>query len=160
LELLSNKASITLIVKSKGITQEAELKLGYEKEVQLFKIPLWYEEKRVIDQITILLHQLVRYFETDSEFKIRIMSLDEALLGELATDSRAIISLRLPNYDPETVENIRHLFKMDTRKDCVTFVEKKGKPKYIGTRPVAPDDLLHLRAQSFTRSEDKPVDSK
>ena len=39
---------------------------------------------------------------------------------------------------PEIVDSIRHAFKIDTLRDCVTFVEKEGTPKFIGTRPVTP----------------------
>ena len=64
METLPNGVSITLSTKSKGIDQESELYMGYKNYTNLFKIPMWYEEKRVIDQLTIMLHRLTPYFET------------------------------------------------------------------------------------------------
>lgn len=135
---LRGNISMTLSIKPKGIDQDSELKLGSENKVSLFKIPLWYEEKRVIDQIIIMLHQIMLYFEPVTEVSIRVTSLDNTLLGVLTTDFQTIINLRLANLEPRTVNNIRNIFKVDTLKDYTTFVEKKGTPKYIGAVAVKP----------------------
>lgn len=140
MSVLPNKLSMTLSTKTKGIDQESKLLLGYENHVELFKTPLWYEEKRVIDQLTIMLHRLIPYFNSQSEVSIHVISPDGKPLGVLATDFSTLISLQLTNFNPETVESVRHLFKIDTLVDCMTFVEKEGDPKYFGSQPVTPDD--------------------
>ena len=139
LEILPNRVSMTLSAKSKGIDQEGELYMGYKSHTNLFKIPMWYEEKRVIDQLTIMLHRLIPYFEIQSEVSIHVASPDDAPLGVLNTDFPTLIGLQLTNTKPETVESIRHVFKIDTLGDCVTFVEKEGAPRFVGKGPAMPD---------------------
>jgi len=138
MDLLPNGVCMILSVKSKGIDQEAELTLGGTTTIQLFKIPLWYEEKRVIDQCVIMLYRLMPYFDVRNEVSIRVMSLDSIPLGTLITDFYTFSSLQLASLKPEAIESIRHAFKVDTLKECVTFVEKEGIPRYIGTRPMKP----------------------
>ena len=131
---------MTLSAKPKGIDQESKLMLDYKDHVKLFKIPMWYKKKRVIDQLTIMLHRLMPYFETQSEVAIHIISPDDKPLGVFITDFPTLIGLRLTNFGPETVESIRHSFKSDTLGDSVTFVKKEGAPKFFGARPVAPEN--------------------
>jgi len=140
IEVLTDKVSITLSTKSKGIDQESKLMLGYKNHVKLFKIPMWYEKKRVIDQLTMMLHRLMHYFETQSEVSIHVISQDDKPLGILIADFPTLIGLRLTNFDPETVESIRHSFKSDTIGASITFVKKEGAPKFFGNGPVTPKD--------------------
>ena len=137
---LPNKLSLTLSTKPKGIDQPSELYMGYENHTELFMIPTWYEEKRVIDQLIIMLHRLIPYFNSQSKVSIKVISWDDKSLGVLATDFSTVIGLQLTDFNPETVENIRHLFKVDTLADCITFVEKKDDPIYVGSKPVTPND--------------------
>jgi hypothetical protein len=137
---LPNGIFMTLCVKPKGIDQESKLYMGYKSHTALFKIPLWYEEKRVIDQLTIMLHRLIPYFETQDEVSINVVSLDDASLGSLITDFRTLIGLQLKDTKRETVESIRQAFKIDTIRDCVTFVEKEGAPRFVGRGPARPDN--------------------
>jgi len=140
LEILPNRVSMTLSAKSKGIDQDGEFYMGYKDHTRLFKIPMWYEEKRVIDQLTRMLHRLIPYVETQNEVSIHVASPDDAPLGVLVTDFPTIIGLQLADAKPDTVESIRHVFKIDTLGDCVTFVEKEGAPRFIGARPVTPNN--------------------
>ncbi len=137
---LPNKLSLTLSTKPKGIDQESKLYLGYKTHTELFIIPTWYEEKRVIDQLIIMLHRLINYFNSQSKVSINVISWDDKSLGVLATDFSTVIGLQLTDFNPETVENIRHLFKVDTLADCTTFVEKKDEPIYVGSKPVTPKE--------------------
>jgi hypothetical protein len=137
---LSNNLSLTLSTKPKGIDQESKLYLGYENYVELFKIPTWYEEKRVIDQLIIMLYRLIPYFDSKSKVSIKVISWDDKSLGVLKTDFSTLIGLQLMAFNPKTVENIRHLFKVDTLADCTTFVEKKDEPIYVGRKPVTPKE--------------------
>ncbi len=66
------------------------------------------------------------------------MSWDDSPLGVLTTDFHTIIGLQLKNTNPETVEGIRYVFKTDTLGDSVTYVEKKGAPRFVGMGPVMP----------------------
>lgn len=135
-----NRLSLTLTTKPKGIDQESELLLGYKNHVELYKMPMWYEEKRVIDQLIIMLHRLIPYFDSQSKVSIKVISWDDKSLGVLKTDFSTVIGLQLTNFNPEIVENIRHLFKVDTLADCTTFVEKKDEPIYVGSKPVTPKE--------------------
>jgi len=137
-EALPNGVSITLSTKSKGIDQESELYMGFKSYTDLFKIPMWYEEKRVIDQLTIMLHRLIPYFETQNEVSINVVSPNDVSLGSLITDFRTLIGLQLIDAKPETVETIRQVFKTDTLGDCVTFVEKEGTPRFVVRGPARP----------------------
>jgi len=138
-EALSNGVSITLSTKPKGIDQEGKLYMGYKSHTDFFKIPVRYEEKRVIDQLMIMLHHLIPYFETQNEVSINVVSWDDVSLGSLITDFCTFISLQLEDTKPETVDAIRYVFKTDTLGDCVTFVEKEGAPKFVGRGPARPD---------------------
>lgn len=133
-----NFISLTLSTKSKGINQESKLMLGYENHVRLFKIPMWYEEKRIIDQLVIFLHRIIPYVEPDIKISIQVLSSNGEPLGALITDLPTIINLNLVSIKPEIVEGIRHIFKRDTLQDCVTFVEKEGAPKFVGISPSPP----------------------
>jgi len=137
-ESLPNGVSITLHTKSKGIDQEGELYMGFKSHTDLFKIPMWSEEKRVIDQLTIMLHRLIPYFETQNEVSIDIVSPDNISLGSLVIDFRTVIGLQLKDAKPETVESVRQVFKTDTLGGCTTFVEKEGAPRFVGRGPVKP----------------------
>ena len=143
-EALPNGVSITLSTKSKGIDQESELYMGYKSHTDLFKIPMRYEEKRVIDQLAIMLHRLMPYFETQNEVSInvvsRVVSRDDVSLGSLITDFCTLIGLQLEDTKPETVDGIRQVFKTDTLGDCVTFVEKEGTPRFVRRGPARPDN--------------------
>lgn len=139
MELLLDKLSINLSTKSEGINQQADLTLGYKDRVQLFKIPMWYEKKRVVDQLLIMLHRIIPYVEAQIEVSIQVFSPDDKPLGELITDFPTLIGLHVTNFEPKTVESTRHAFKVDTLGDCVTFVEKEGAPRWVGTRPVTPN---------------------
>lgn len=139
-EASSNGVSITLSIKPRGIDQEGKLYMGYKSHTDLFMIPVWYEEKRVIDQLMMILHQLIPYFEAQNEVSINVLSCDGASLGSLITDFYTFIDLQLEDTKPETVEAIRQAFKTDTLGDCVTFVEKEGTPIFVGRGPAKPDD--------------------
>ena len=136
--ILNNQLSITLSTKLKGIDQDSDLYMGYKDHTRLFKVRMWYEEKRVIDQLTRMLHRLIPYFETQTEVSIYVVSSDDSPLGVLITDLSTISGLQLQNTNPETVESIRHVFKNDTLGDSVTYVEKKGEPRFIGIGPATP----------------------
>lgn len=134
-EALPNEVSITLSTKPKGIDQEGKLYMGYKTHTDLFKIPMRYEEKRVIDQLMIMLHRLGPYFEIKNEVSIKVVSWDDVPLGSLITDFCTFVGLQLKDTKPETVDGIRQVFKTDTLGDCVTFVEKEGAPKFVGRGP-------------------------
>ena len=139
-ETSSNGVSITLSTKPRGIDQEGKLYMGYKSHTELFMIPVWYEEKRVIDQLMMILHQLTPYFEAQNEVSINVLSCEGTSLGSLITDFSTFIDLQLEDTKPETVEAIRQAFKTDTLGDCVTFVEKEGTPRFVGRGPAKPDD--------------------
>ena len=63
----TNSLSITLLTKTKGKDQDAQLMLGYKEYTQLFKIPTWYEQTRVINQLNDMLFLLTPYFNTQTE---------------------------------------------------------------------------------------------
>ena len=109
--------------------------MGFKSYTDLFKIPMRSEEKRVIDQLTIMLHRLIPYFETQNEVSIDIVSPDDISLGSLITDFRTLIGLQLKDAKPETVESVRQVFKTDTLGGCTTFVEKEGVPRFVGRGP-------------------------
>jgi hypothetical protein len=136
---LSNGIFMTLCVKPKGIDQEGELYMGYKSHTNFFKIPMWYEEKRVIDQLTIMLHRLIPYFETQNEVSINVVSPDDVSLGSLITDFGTLVGLQLKDAKPETVESIRQVFQTDTLGNCTTFVEKEGAPRFVGRGPAPPE---------------------
>lgn len=140
MELLPDKLSINLSTKPEGIKQQADLMCGYKDRVELFKIPMWYERKRVVDQLITMLYRLIPYVEAQAEVSIQVYSLDDKPLGELITDFPTLRGLHVINFEPKTVESIRHAFKVDTLGDCVTFVEKEGAPRRVGTRPVTPNN--------------------
>ncbi len=134
----NNQLSITLSPKTKGIDQDSDLYMGYEDHTRFFKVRMWYEEKRVIDQLTRMLHRLIPYFVSQTEVSIHVMSSDGTPLGVLTTDLSTVGGLQLQNTNPETVESIRHVFKTDTVGDSVTYVEKRGNPRFIGMGPRMP----------------------
>jgi len=139
-EALPNGVSMTLCTKPKGSDQESKLYMGYKSYTDLFKIPMWYEERRVIDQLTIMLHRLIPCFETRDEVSINVVSLDDVSVGSLVTDFRTLIGLQLKDANPETVERIRQVFKTDTLGGCVTFVEKEGAPRFVGRGAARPNN--------------------
>ena len=96
---------------------------------------MWSEEKRVIDQLTIMLHRLIPYFEPQTEMSIGVLSSDDKSLGSLSIDFRTLIDLQLKDAKPETVESVRQAFRIDTLGDCTTFVEKEGAPRFVGRGP-------------------------
>ncbi|MBM3119978.1 MAG: hypothetical protein FJ006_10630 [Chloroflexi bacterium] len=132
---LPNGIFMSLCVKPKGIDQESELYMGYKSHTDLFKIPMWYEEKMVVDQLIIMLHRLIPYFEVQTEVSINVVSSDDVLLGSLVTDFQALVGLQLKDTKPETVERARQGFKIDTLGTCTTFVEKEGFPRFVGRGP-------------------------
>lgn len=132
------KVSMTLLPKSKGIDQDGTLYQGYKDHTSMFKIPLWYEEKRIIDQLTRMLFILMPYFETDSEVSFNIVSNDNKPLGLLSVDLPNIIGLNLADTDPETVNKMRHVYKIDTIGETITYIENKGAPRFAGIGPAVP----------------------
>jgi len=138
MKALSNGVSVTLSTNPKGIDQESELYMGYKNHTNLFKVPMWYEEKRVIDQLTIILCRLIPYLEPKNEVFINVISWEDVSLGSLVTDFSTLIGLQLTDAKPETVESIRNVFKVDTLRDCVTFVEKEGTPRFVSRGPAMP----------------------
>ncbi len=139
-EALPNEVSMTLSVKPKGIDQEGKIIKGYKSHTDIFKEPMWYEERRVIDQLTMMFHRLIPYFNTEVEVSTNVVSLDDVSLGSLVTDFRTLIGLQLEDTKPETVERVRQVFKTDTLGGCTTFVEKKGAPRFVGRGPAKPDN--------------------
>jgi len=132
---LLNGIFMALCVNPKGIDQEGKLYMGYKSHTDLLKIPMWYEEKRVIDQLIIMLHRLIPYFEAQTEVSINVVSSDDVPLGSLVTDFQALVGLQLKDTKPETVERVRQVFKIDTLGTCTTFVEKEGVPRFVGRGP-------------------------
>ncbi len=156
--ILNNKLSITLSTESKGIDQDSNLYMGYKDHARLFKVRMWYEEKRVVDQLTGMLHRLIPYFETKTEVSIHVVSWDDSPIGVLITDLSTISGLQLMNINPETVESIRHIFKMDTVGDSVTYVEKKGDPRFVGTVPSIPKpEVINKLKKNPPKNKDKKV---
>lgn len=138
LTISGKQFSLTLSPKSKGIDQDSDLYMGYEDHTRLFKIQMWYEEKRVIDQLTRMIINLTPYIEAETEVSINIVSHDDSPLGSLSADLPNIISLHLTDTDPETVNRIRYVYKIDTIGETVTYVEKKGAPRFAGIVPAIP----------------------
>ena len=138
LTVSNNQVSITLSPKTKGINQDSELYMGYKDHTRLYKVKMWYEEKRVIDQLTRLLVTLIPYIEAKSEVLINIVSHEGTALGSLSVDMPYIISLNLTDTEPKTVNSIRHIYKIDTIGENITYVEKKGIPRFAGTGPAMP----------------------
>lgn len=153
--ILNNQLSITLSPKSKGIDQDSDLYMGYEDHTRFFKVRMWYEEKRVIDQLTRMLHLLIPYFETQTEVSIHVVSSDDSPLGVLTTDLSTISSLQLKNTNPETVEGVRHVYKTDTLGDSVTYVEKKGDPRFVGMGPTMPKPGMTNKSKGNTPKQRK-----
>jgi hypothetical protein len=141
IESLPKGISINLAVKSKGIDQDSDLYMGYEDHTNLFKIFVRYEEKRVVDQLIIMLNRLIPYFNIPSEVAVHVVSFDDLSLGSLLTDFDTINDLHLQDARSETVNGIRHVLKTDTLGDCMTFVEIKGAPRFVGQGPAKPRNL-------------------
>ena len=131
------RVGISLSTQLQGIDQEAKLMLGGDTWVDLYKVKMWYEERRVIDQLTIMLYRLAPYFETLFEVSVDVASPDKTPLGRLVTDFDTLIGLRLPNAKAQTVDKIRHVFRQDTLGGSMTFVEMEGTPRFVGRVPAA-----------------------
>jgi hypothetical protein len=138
LEILESVLSMKLKTKTEGITQQAKLMLGYEDRTQLFEIPIWYEKRRVIDQLVIMLYRLVPYFSTQTEVSIQVVSSENEALGELAIDFDTFSKINIKQINPRTIDSIRNYFRVDTLKQYITFVEKEGLPKWVGTTANSP----------------------
>jgi len=138
LTVSNNQISITLSPKSKGIDQDSKLYMGYKDHTRLYKVKMWYEEKRIIDQLTRMLITLIPYIQAESEVSINIVSHEGASLGSLSVDFPNIITLNLTDTDPNTVNNIRSIYKTDTIGENITYVEKKGTPRLADVGPAMP----------------------
>ncbi|MDO8578476.1 MAG: hypothetical protein Q7R50_04780 [Dehalococcoidales bacterium] len=138
LTILGNQVSITLSPQSKGIDQDSDLYMGNKDHTRLYKVKMWYEEKRIIDQVTRMLVTLTMYIKVESEISINIVSHEGVPIGSLSVDLPNIIGLNLTDTDPETVNRIRHIYKIDTIGEITTYVEKKGTPRFAGIAPAMP----------------------
>ncbi|MFC1924596.1 hypothetical protein ACFLXA_04460 [Chloroflexota bacterium] len=134
----SRKISITLLPQLKGIDQDSDLYMGDDNRIYLYKVKMWYEEKRIIDQLTRMFITLVPYIKADSEVTFNIVSHEGELLGVLSVDLPDIVGLNLSDTDPDTVNSIRSVYKIDTVGENSTYVEKKGNPRFIGIGPAVP----------------------
>ncbi|MBI2831231.1 MAG: hypothetical protein HYX79_03135 [Chloroflexi bacterium] len=138
LTILGNQVYITLSPQLKGIDQDSELYMGNKVHTRLYKVKMWYEEKRIIDQLTRMLVTLIPYIKAESEVSINIVSHEGAPIGSLSVDFPNIIGLKITDTDPETVNNIRYIYKTDTIGETITYVEKKGTPRFVGIGPAMP----------------------
>lgn len=138
LTVSNNRISIALSPKLKGIDQDSKLYMGYKDHSRLYKVRMWYEEKRIIDQLTRMLITLVPYIKAESEVLINIVSHEGASLGVLSVDLPLIIGLNLTDTDSDTVNSIRSIYRTDTIGENVTYVEKKGMPRLAGIGPTIP----------------------
>ncbi len=138
LTVLNNQTSIVLSPKSKGIDQDSDLYMGFKDHTRLYKVKMWSEEKRIIDQLTRMLITLIPYIEAESEVAINIVSHEDVSLGSLSVDLPNIINLNLTDTEPETVNRIRYIYKTDTIGETITYVEKKGTPRFVGIGPTMP----------------------
>lgn len=145
------KLSMTLEPRLKGIDQDADLLMGGERIVKVFKQRIWYEERRVIDQLVPMLHELVAVLGHDCEIDIRLMRGADQL-GELATYAETVRKLSMSEFTSATIDTIRNQFKVDTLGDSITYIEKKGTPRYIETRPVRPTDFPTI----LNKSKEEP----
>lgn len=130
-----NRISITLSPKPRGIDQDSKLYMGYEDHSRFYKVRMWYEEKRMIDQLTRMLVTLAPYVKAESEVLINVVSLEGASLGVLSVDLPVILDLNLTDTDPDTVDSIRSVYKTDTIGETVTYIEKRGVPRLAGIGP-------------------------
>ncbi len=140
LELVPNHISLNLRTKSKGIEQDAKQIMGYKTHTVYLKIPLWYEERKVIDQLVKMLYRLIPYFEDQNEVSFYITSIDNTPLGTLTTDFGTLIGLNLSDTKSDTVESVRHIFKTDTLGDSTTFIEFEGAPRLDRIGPAMSSD--------------------
>jgi hypothetical protein len=140
LEIVPNHISLNLRTKLKGIEQDAKQIMGYKTRTEYLKIPIWYEERKVIDQLIEMLHRLIPYFENQNEVSFYITSIDNTPLGTLTTDFGTLIGLNLSDTKSDTVESIRHIFKTDTLGDITTFVEFEGAPRLDRIGPAMSSD--------------------
>jgi hypothetical protein len=99
---------------------------------------MWYEEKRIIDQLTRMLVSLVAYFKAESEVSINIVSHEGVSIGVLVVTLSDIIRLNLTDTDPNTVNSIRRIYSIDTIGENVTYIENKGAPRLVGIGPATP----------------------
>ncbi|GAH93413.1 unnamed protein product, partial [marine sediment metagenome] len=150
LEIVPNHISLNLRTKSKSIEQDAEQIMGYRTRTEYLKIPIWYEERRVIDQLIKMLYRLMPYFEDQNEVSFCITSIDNTPLGTLTTDFGTLISLNLSDIKSDTVESVRHIFRNDTLRDSTTFVEFEGAPRLDRIGPA-------MSSQEFKNSISKKV---
>ena len=134
----ATNVSIILSTKTKGIDQDSELYLGFEKYTQLFKIPMWSEEARVIDQLATMLYLLTPYFDIQTDIHVKIVSIEDEILAELVTDFNTVIGLQLTDAKPETIEEKRQSFKIDTIENLTTYIEREGEPQFVGSAPATP----------------------
>jgi hypothetical protein len=140
LSLLPNKISLVLKPRPKGIDQDADLLLGGEKIVKVFKQRIWYEARRVIDQIVPMLYELVAVLEPDCKIAIKLIEGTDQI-GELATDATTVSKLPIAKFTSANIDAVRDRFAVDTLGGNTTFIEKKGTPRHIETRPVRPTDF-------------------
>jgi hypothetical protein len=96
---------------------------------------MWYEQTRVIDQLINMLCLLTPYFDVNTEIHIKIASSDDTTIGELVTDFNTIIGLQFTDTEPETVEEKRRSFQIDTISDLITYVEREDEPQFVGMAP-------------------------
>jgi hypothetical protein len=138
LSIFGNQVTINLSPHSKGINQDSNLYMGNKFHTTLYKVKIWYEEKRIIDQLTRMLVTLIPYIQAESVVTINIVSHEGKSIGSLSVDLTSIVSMNLTDTDPATVNSIRHIYKTDTLGESVTYVEYKGTPRFAGIAPAIP----------------------
>jgi hypothetical protein len=124
--------------KSKGIDQDSDLYMGFKNHTRHLKIKIWYVEKRIIDQLTRMLITLVQYIKSDSQVLINIVSDNNEIVSQLSLDLGDLVKLNLKDTEPDTVNKIRHFYKVDTVGEALTYIEKKGFPRFAGIGPAMP----------------------
>jgi len=152
LSLLPDKISLVLKPRQRGIDQDADLLLGGEDIVKVFKQRIWYEERRVINQVVPMIYQLVAVLEPDCEIALRFTKGTDQI-GELMTDATTVGNLSIGPFTSDAINTVRKSFKVDTVGDSITFIEKRGTPRYIETRPIRPTDF----PATLNKSNEEPV---
>jgi hypothetical protein len=149
--LLPSKISLTLIPRGKGIDQDTDLLMAGETLVNIFRQRIWYEERRVIDQVVPMLYELVAVLDQDCEIDIRLIKGTDPI-GELMTDAGMVSKLPIREFSSTTIDTVRNRFKVDTLGDSITYVEKRGTPRHIETRPVRATDFPFTQNERIEKS--------
>ena len=135
---LVRESSLTHLIISRARWEDAagaSMSGDPEQAAYVAEIGLWQQyatersrRRMTIDQLTIMLHRLIPYFETQNEVSIDIVSPDDISLGSLVTDFRTLIGLQLKDTKPETVESVRQVLK-PTLSELHDFCGKRGCPQ-------------------------------